>query len=36
VIAVKGARRLTKTIRFSRNGPVVDDILPPPARGTVR
>ncbi len=33
-IHVKGAEPVTKTIRFSCNGPVVDDILPPPANRT--
>ncbi len=30
-IHVKGAETISRTIRFSRNGPVVDEILPPPA-----
>jgi penicillin G amidase len=30
-IHVKGAETISHTIRFSRNGPVVDEILPPPA-----
>jgi len=34
VIAVRDAEPVTKTIRFSRNGPVVDEILPPPANKT--
>jgi penicillin G amidase len=34
VIAVKGAAAVRKTIRFSRNGPLVDEILPPAARQT--
>lgn len=34
VIAVKGQPALHKTIRFSHNGPLVDEILPAPARGT--
>jgi len=34
VIAVKNAAPLSRTIRFSRNGPVVDDILPPPGDQT--
>ena len=33
-IAVKGADTVTKTIRFSRNGPIVDELLPEPARST--
>lgn len=33
-IAVKGGPAVKKTIRFSRNGPIVDEILPPVARGT--
>lgn len=33
-INVKGAAPVKKTIRASRNGPIVDDILPPQARGT--
>src|SRR5262249_37235316 len=33
-IAVKGAPAVKKTIRSSRNGPIVDEVLPPPARGT--
>lgn len=33
-IAVKGADPIKKTIRFSRNGPIVDEILPPAARNT--
>ncbi|MBM80000.1 MAG: hypothetical protein CMJ78_05335 [Planctomycetaceae bacterium] len=33
-INVKGGEKLTKTIRFSRNGPIVDEILPPPANET--
>jgi penicillin amidase len=32
-IAVKGQASVRKTIRFSRNGPVVNEVLPPPARG---
>jgi penicillin amidase len=32
VIAVKGGEPVRKTIRFSRNGPIVDDVLPPLAR----
>ncbi len=34
VITVKGGESVLKTIRYSRNGPVVDEVLPPPARGT--
>jgi penicillin amidase len=34
VIQVRGAAPVTKTIRASRNGPIVDDVLPGPARGT--
>ena len=33
-IAVKGAVPVRATIRFSRNGPIVDDVLPPVARKT--
>jgi penicillin amidase len=33
-IRVKGAAPLGKTIRSSRNGPIVDEVLPAPARGT--
>jgi penicillin amidase len=33
-IAVRGGASVTKTIRYSRNGPIVDDVLPPAARGT--
>jgi len=33
-IKVKGAPTLHKTIRLSRNGPIVDEILPPPARNS--
>jgi penicillin amidase len=33
-IEVKGAPPVHKTIRFSRNGPIVDEVLPPAARGT--
>lgn len=29
-IRVRGAEPISRTIRFSRNGPVVDEILPPP------
>lgn len=32
VIVIKGAEPLRKTICFSRNGPIVNDVLPPPAR----
>ncbi len=34
VIAVKGGEPVRKMIRFSRNGPIVDEILPPLARQT--
>ena len=34
VIRVKGEASVRKTIRYSRNGPIVDEVLPPPARGT--
>jgi penicillin amidase len=34
VIAVKGSGPVRKTVRFSRNGPIVDEVLPPPARAT--
>lgn len=34
VIQVRGAEPVSKTVRFSRNGPVVDDILPGAARNT--
>jgi penicillin amidase len=34
VIAVKGGQPVSKSIRFSRNGPIVDDVLPPAARQT--
>jgi penicillin amidase len=33
-IRVKGAGPVTRTIRFSRSGPVVDEILPPAAKQT--
>jgi penicillin amidase len=33
-IAVRGRGAATHAIRFSHNGPIVDDVLPPPARGT--
>lgn len=33
-ILVRGGASVTKTIRFSHNGPIVDEVLPPPARGT--
>lgn len=33
-IRVKGGEAVNKTIRFSRNGPIVDEVLPPPARPT--
>jgi penicillin amidase len=32
VIAVKGREPERRAIRFSRNGPIVNDVLPPPAR----
>jgi penicillin G amidase len=32
VIQVKGAQPVVKTIRSSRNGPIVDEVLPGPAR----
>jgi len=32
VIAIKGAAPRRLTIRFSRNGPIVNEVLPPPAR----
>ncbi len=34
VIGVKGGDPVRRTVRYSRNGPIVDDILPPPARTT--
>jgi penicillin amidase len=34
VIRVKGGDPVRKTIRHSRNGPIVDEVLPPAARGT--
>ncbi len=34
VIEVRGDEPVTETIRFSRNGPIVDTILPEPARDT--
>ena len=33
-IQVGAGRPVRKTIRFSRNGPIVDEVLPPAARGT--
>jgi penicillin amidase len=33
-IAVRGGAPVRRTVRFSRNGPVVDEILPEAARGT--
>ncbi len=33
-IDVRGGGPIDKTIRFSRNGPIVDEILPPEAAGT--
>jgi penicillin amidase len=34
VIHVKGGAPVRKTIRYSRNGPIVDEVLPPAARMT--
>ena len=34
VIAVKGAETVSKTVRFSHNGPIVDELLPEPTRDT--
>jgi penicillin amidase len=34
VIQVKGSEPVTRTIRYSRNGPIVDEILPPPGDKT--
>jgi penicillin amidase len=34
VIGVRGGEPVRKTIRYSRNGPIVDEVLPPPARQT--
>jgi penicillin amidase len=34
VIRIKGGEPIRKTIRFSRNGPLVDEVLPPAARQT--
>ena len=34
VIAIKGEKSVQKTVRISRNGPIVDEILPLPARST--
>lgn len=34
IIKVRGANAAHKTIRYSRNGPIVDEILPAPARDT--
>ena len=34
VIAVKGGESVEKTVRLSRNGPIVDEILPSPTRDT--
>jgi penicillin amidase len=34
VIRAKGREPVRKTIRFSRNGPIVDEVLPPAARHT--
>ena len=33
-IQVRGERSIHKTVRFSRNGPIVDEILPPEAAAT--
>ncbi len=33
VIRVRGAEAVVKTVRSSRNGPIVDEVLPGPARG---
>ena len=33
-IHVRGTEAISRTIRFSRNGPVVDEILPPPGNTT--
>ncbi len=33
-ITIRDAEPVTKTIRFSRNGPIVDEVLPPPADKT--
>ena len=33
-IEVKGDSPVTRTVRFSRNGPIVNEILPPPTRDT--
>ena len=33
-IPVQGSPPVTRTIRFSRNGPIVDEILPPPGNQT--
>jgi penicillin amidase len=33
-LTVRGAEPVTKTIRASRNGPIVDEVLPPPADNT--
>lgn len=33
-IQVRGGTPVQKTVRFSRNGPVVDELLPPPAQST--
>ena len=34
MIHVEAREPVRKTIRFSRNGPIVDELLPPAARGT--
>jgi penicillin amidase len=34
IIGIKGGESMRKTIRYSRNGPIVDEVLPPPARVT--
>jgi penicillin amidase len=33
-IQVRGSEPVSRTIRFSRNGPIVDEILPPAAKDT--
>jgi penicillin amidase len=33
-ITVRGGETVRKTITYSRNGPIVDDLLPPPAQST--
>lgn len=34
IIAIRGGEFVSKTIRFSRNGPIVDDLLPSPMQAT--